>query len=201
MGVLVGDWGCINRKCKDIVKYSRMPFPNVCPKCENSYNYEEPKVYCADGSGLKGSFDGLLRFERNGTVTRRVLEIKSKDSFLFNKLRAPDPEHVHQLCNYLSLPLVDGTQIPNWTEINEGTVLYVSKGIGNDFNVKAYTVKVDKTYLEVSRSKINTVKLSKEQKVLPQGICKSSDDKRARRCSHVMECFNKAYRANFSLLK
>ena len=201
MGNLVGDWVCTNKNCNDVVKYSKMPYPNVCPKCENSYNYSEPKVYCPEGSGLKGSFDGLLRFERSGNVVRRVLEIKSKDSNLFFRLKQPDWEHVYQLSNYLSLPLVDANQIPNWGEINEGTILYAAKGLGNTFNMKAFTIKVDKTYLEQSRSKISTVKMSVENKVLPQGICKAPDEKRAMRCSHRLECFNSFYKANFAALE
>lgn len=201
MGKLVGDWSCRNRSCRDVVRYSKMPQPNNCPKCGNGYDYLEPKVYCPDGSGLKGSFDGLLRFERqDGGVTRRVLEIKSKDSFLFSKLKRPDEEHIHQLCNYLSLPLVDSTQIPNWEEVNEGTILYVSKGLGNDFNMKAYTIKVDKFYLEISREKIKTVKLAREQKFLPKGLCKDASEKRALRCSHRLECFNMFYKPNFTIL-
>ena len=185
-GVLKGLWRC--RFCRKLHsdEWSLLPdewcecmvakelFPEGKRKGKFPWKYVEVTVEDKEHK-LKGHPDGIIvKSEKR----EYVLEIKTMNTFKFQKLREAEPGHVMQAGLYSYMLGIDNT-----------VFLYYDK---NSQNLKEFLVdtSISKHVLD-TLSKIETVNEAVEKNIAPKGVCKAIFDARAVECTFKDVCFEK----------
>lgn len=205
-GMAVGDWKCLH--CGKTAKFCKRPFK--CDGCGHPHlKYVELRAK-SDVTGVSCGLDVLVHFP--GTAKHRVVEIKSIDKDQFKTLVAPLAEHEQRTKLYLKC-VAESSQ--PWAETiytDYGYVLYVSKGgYGTQCEeiamwefkdapfspFKDYVVQRDDEGLKVVLAHVLLFQewyaawKAGEEPELPERLCSSSLDKRAKKCSCLSPCFIK----------
>ena len=143
-----------------------------CAHCERGgrWTFRETSIYIEEWD-IVGFYDGLILYN----AIERLLELKSKDSFAWENLEAPHPEHVSQ------------AQVYMWgSGIHETIICYMNKNSGT---LKEFLVKFDPAAIELIKKNISRVWKALDNGELPTGTCGSPKEKRAKECAYCSECF------------
>ena len=210
MRVLKGMWEC--SRCTRVQKDSFMP-EEPCPRCRWQVNpathYPAPSsrssidcatnckwpggfftagrdcAFCEKGGqwnfresfikieeyDIVGAYDGIVLF--NGV--ERILEMKTKDVWAWDKMTKPHDEHVIQ------------AQVYMWgSGLKEAVICYINKNSGL---LKEFLVKFDKSVIDRGLRNIDAVHAALEKGELPNGLCGSPREKRAKECPYKGLCF------------
>jgi hypothetical protein len=120
---------------------------------------------------LVGSYDGIVLY--NGV--ERILEMKSKDGFAFDKVTKPDDKHVIQAQVYMFA-----------SGVHEAVIAYISKNSGD---MLEFLIKFDPKVIEGIGDNIEIVEKALDDGHLPNGVCGGPRDYRAKSCPYVDACF------------
>jgi hypothetical protein len=130
--------------------------------------------------GIAGNMDGDLRFHRDGSWFRYVVEVKSINNAGFEGKRGPlpKPEHIQQASVYGYLKGVSHLMF-----------IYVNKDQVSEW--KEIVVPVDMEAISRYRAKIDATLKARAAGQLPlhARICADPRDERARKCPGVQACF------------
>lgn len=121
---------------------------------------------------LIGSFDGIVLYDG---VVERILEMKTKDVYAWAKMTEPHAKHVIQSNVYM------------WgTGLTEGVICYINKNSGE---MKEFLVKFDQELIDGIKKNIGLVMQALKKDELPNGVCGSSREPRAKECPYRKICF------------
>lgn len=187
----IGNWECL--RCGDRATFTTKP-KKVCKHggwCH--FKYEEVN-FISKQYDVSGGIDVFFDL---GGLKKVVTELKIINVADFDKIVAPLAEHRIRTAMYLKL--IDDSSHPfkSSINVNEGRVLYVSRGFGKKntdhageiLPFKEYVVTRDDAAVQPYLDKAMAVKVFKETGVVPKGICKSLDDKACKKCAVVSECW------------
>ncbi|ANO57622.1 hypothetical protein [Vibrio phage vB_VhaS-a] len=194
-----GDWRCLG--CNHV--HRRVKKPNGCVKCGNiNLKYDELRVK-SETTSISCGIDWQIQSPKLNAPM--AIEIKSIAPGEFKKLVAPHAEHRIRTRLYL-FALNDATNPITCEHLNkdQAAVLYVSKGAGykeeylggSGFKekksvFKLFMVERDDAEIEPYLQKGLSVKKFREGGILPERICKTPNDKRAKQCAMCKGCWNK----------
>lgn len=187
-----GHWHCICTPSSSFI-YGPNLYPNNPDKtqyyCENCHcaglwQYKEYVFFCKE-LGLECSVDALLRYDKK----LYVLEIKSMNENDFKKLDRPLFHHAERTNIYLNCLKYSKISVED-----TAFVLYCAKSSGiwtenGVFPFQIFEVPYKNIEKEI-KQKTQSFYEALETKVLPQRICETMDDKPAKSCPFVFECFN-----------
>lgn len=190
----VGNWSC--ERCGSQVTMQAKPNTPCSSKYgSHRWEYVEP-VFVSKEYGISGSLDLLADIGPKLIVTELKI-MKGED---WEKLLAPLPEHRERTALYLKLVADSDSVYKDLINVHEARVLYISRAYGkkhvqyNDIlPFKEFVVTRDDACLEPLLKKAKQVKIFKEQKLMPQGICNTALDKYAKGCTTCTACFSGKY--------
>ncbi|UOX38425.1 hypothetical protein VpasPP24_85 [Vibrio phage Vpas_PP24] len=197
--VSLGNWLCLG--CNHL--HVSVKKPNGCSKCGNvNLKYDELRVK-SETTSISCGIDWQIASPKLSLPM--AIEIKSIAPDEFKKLVAPHAEHRIRTKLYL-YALNDATNPPTVQHLNkdQAGVLYVSKGAGYGESYlggsgfkekktvfKLYMVERDDAEIEYYLEKGRSLKKFLEGGILPERICKTPQEKRAKACSMCKQCWNK----------
>jgi hypothetical protein len=196
----IGDWRCQN--CYTMIQFALLPV--LCNACGcKSFDYEEMR-FESPATGASCGIDLLIK---TAAQKLRILEIKSIKEDFFKKLVAPKAEH--RVRTNLYMRLVEDSGRHGLINVEEATVLYVSKGYGVKedsvaawgFNeegwspFKEYTVTRNDAETEEYWQRAKMLNTFRKEGKMPLGVCPTSFGQRAKDCSMVHQCFSGKYPA------
>lgn len=202
--VAVGMWKCgtCGNKHPTFGKVPKVGCSCGYPKWEyDEYRFEASK------SGVSGGVDLFLDV---GEPKLRLVEIKTMDKDEFKKLLAPLAEHKFRTSLYLRLAAESEDDISDRVNLNVANILYVTKSFGfKDESLKSdgisdapfspfkeFTVTRDDSLSETHLAKAEVATAFRHTKTgMPAGICHSSLNNRAQKCSCALPCFSGKYPA------
>lgn len=210
--VMVGEWQC------GVCGFVHGTFGKVpvikCPSCGwgGKWKYKETR-FLSPESGISGGIDGFVDV---GASKLKLLEIKTISSDEFKKIVAPLAEHKFRTALYLKL--IEDSDLPDSGRINtqEAHLLYVAKSFGvKDDSIreagikdapfspfKEFIIKRDDSIADTPIAKATVVSnYLRTQKGMPCGLCKSSLELRAQKCSSSYLCFSSLYPNNVTWLE
>jgi len=195
---MVGDWEC--KACGICVEASKRPKVK-CQCGAKLWEYQEVNVV-SEYSGISGGLDVILDI---GTGKFVVVEVKTMDKDQFRDLKAPKSEHRQRTQLYLRLISESKHPLAAQIDTSQATILYMSKSYGfKDFSIAEYPFR-DDTFSPFKEFKIasnhdscekisllgRSVKLFREGKEpIPEKICSSIMDSRAKKCCCKKQCFS-----------
>jgi CRISPR/Cas system-associated exonuclease Cas4 (RecB family) len=166
-----------SRKSQDCATGCKWPggffeAPRDCAFCERGgrWNFRESFIKIEDYD-IVGAYDGLVVY--NGV--ERILEMKTKDVWAWDKMDAPHESHVIQANWYMK-----------GTGVKEAVVAYINKNSGL---MKEYLVKFDQKVIDHGLRNIDAVRAALEDEELPNGVCGSPREKKAKECAYSDLCF------------
>ncbi len=143
-----------------------------CAFCERGgqWNFKESFIKIEEYD-IVGAYDGIVMY--NGV--ERLLEMKTKDVWAWDKMTQPHDSHVIQANVYM------------WgTGLKEAVICYINKNSGL---MKEYLVKFDPKVIERGIKNIEAVHRALDEGELPNGVCGSPREKRAKECAYTDLCF------------
>jgi len=187
-----GNWKC--RRCNQQRTMTTKP-GNGCGHSQDCiWEYREV-VFKVEEYGLSGSVDALFNV---GVPLLLITELKIMTPTEFDPLMAPLPEHRLRTNLYLRLAAQGKFIYDHMLNLNEGRVLYMSRGHGkkneeHDGEIipfKEYVVKRDDEGLDHILDKSKQLKVFRDTGAMPSGICNSIADKAAKNCNMCKQCFS-----------
>jgi hypothetical protein len=206
-GMVIGDWKC--RHCGVTAKLCKRP--SKCQECgHHHFKHVEQRVL-SDLTGISCGLDVLLQLPMTNLLT--VVEVKSIDKDEFKTLVAAKAEHSQRTKLYLKCAAESSQPVAKLIRTDQAFVLYVSKGgygvsceevMTWDFwdspfsPFKEYLIERDDESLEkilqqpmILQAWLKQWEEDGEPPEVPDRICSSSLDKRAKKCSCLSPCFIK----------
>jgi hypothetical protein len=189
---VVGNWEC--RRCLALRSMCVKP-KNGCGKSTDCI-WEYRQVYVESPvTGVIGSLDALFDV---GTSKLLLTELKTMNATEFDAIVAPLPEHRIRTNLYLKLVAESNSAYKNLINLHEGRVFYVSRSYGKKHDgyngeilpFKEFVVLRDDAALKPVLQKATQLKIFREQKLMPSGICATALDKAAKNCSSCKSCFS-----------
>jgi hypothetical protein len=195
-GFVYGNWRC--RLCGEYRSHTKKPGGSCKDGRTHWWAYEQ-MVFNVPQYGLSGSVDAIFDV---GAPRYTMTECKIITPDEFDKMTAPLPEHRLRTNLYMKMAAESDDAYKDRFNLTEATVLYVSRGHGkmnSQWNevlpFREFTVQRDDESLTTTLQKAKALKLFRETKQLPTGICKTALDKTAKNCSCCKECFSGQYPA------
>lgn len=160
MGVLAGKWICLccgNKVGSDEEMVVR---PKKCPKCgkEGEWEYDECLVSSPEWN-IAGKCDGVI-LSRGG---KYVLDMKTSDPNLFEKMTTPWPSNIYQVQVYMWL-----------LKIKKGLLLYIDKSANGSVPVKEFEVEYSDDTINDVQGKITAFNLAMKTHTLPDCCCRKN---------------------------
>jgi hypothetical protein len=184
-----GHWRC---QCCGSLKLVGPPVVDKCANCGKtpvSYRYEELHVSTDNPYPCSGHPDLFIRKRDNAL---RVVELKTISADGFQKIAAPNIEHVWQVQYYLWACSLDN-RLRDDFDPNVAYILYISKGmLYKKLPLKMFVEKRNPRILEAIQDKLldyhEAIKGGKVPEVLPE--CRRSLWKKGRplRCFKRVDC-------------
>lgn len=191
---ILGDWRCT--KCGDTRSFctkpgpgcKQDPGPNGC-----HWRYQEVK-FVSQTYGVSGSIDAIMRLSAPKLFVTELKIIKAEE---FEKLAAPLAEHRIRTSLYMKLIEDSDSAYKDAFNLQEARVVYVSRGygkkdpkLGKITPFKEYAVKRNDGALGPYLQKAQAVKVYRDKKLIPAGVCATTLDPRSKKCSVCAECFS-----------
>lgn len=202
--IMVGNWKCPN--CERIETECKKPQEECMCGC-TMWEYDEPNVV-SDYSGISGGLDVVADI---GALKYIVVEVKTIDKDKFRELKVPLSEHRERTQLYLRLISESKSDFAKKIDTSMATILYVSKSYGfKDLEVREYEfrddmfspfkefkIKADHKAGDKSSELAKSVKDFREGLTpIPEKICSTILDKRAKKCCCYKDCFSGKYIEN-----
>lgn len=205
MGLAVGHWKCL--ACGAQQEYCKRP--KACPTCGcRAFKPVEARFE----SAYSGASCGIDMLADLGDPKLTPVEIKTIDKEQFKGLVAPLSEHRQRTSLYLRI--IDESEHPFSKQVDteKARVLYVSKGgygcldddvkswkIGEQFSpFKEFTVtRNDAVTVEPTRRARAVTLYARGEAGMPDGLCDTALNKRAKGCPVCKECFSGKFPAEF----
>jgi hypothetical protein len=202
---VVGNWIC--KRCEQQRTMCSKP-KGICPDAKGKdrshlWRYQEVTFEAAE-YGLTGSIDALFVL---GPLLR-VTELKILAADEFDKILAPLPEHRIRTSLYMRLIAESNSIYKSRFNLHEGTVLYVSRGYGRKnedhktpygadeiMPFREFEVPRDDSITKEPLQKAKALKIFRDEKKMPTGICATATDKYAKKCDACQLCFSGQYPA------
>lgn len=214
-GMAVGDWKC--RHCSQMYVFCKRP--PKCKSCGHRFFEHIEKRVISDITGVSCGIDLLVSLP--GNSKHSVIEIKSMDKEMFKTLVAPLAEHATRTKLYLRSLAESSQPWTNLVDTEKAYILYTTKGgygtaceevptwqfYDAAFSpFKDYVIERDDASIDHIVGPALEFKVWKDQYdeltkaedsdgladlPLPERICASSLDKRAKKCSCLSPCFIK----------
>lgn len=187
----IGNWRC--RRCHEQRTMTSKPNGFCKDGVKHWWQYLQIVVE-AEEYGVSGSIDCLVNV---GVPKLMMTEVKTINPVDFEKIIVPLPEH--RLRTNLYMALVAGSQHPFKEKFNllEARVLYISRGYGKMNEAwneilpfKEFEVKRNDDDLKPVLQRAKALKLFREGKGMPSGICATALDKIAQKCKSCTYCFS-----------
>ncbi|KVR21633.1 hypothetical protein WK13_34410 [Burkholderia ubonensis] len=198
---IVGNWEC--RSCGDMRTFCRKP-PEGCTKLMPcNWRYQEVK-FVSKEFWVSGSLDAIMDLMSPKLF---VTELKIINVDEFATLAAPLAEHRIRTSLYLKIIEDSDSILKPRFNLSEAKVFYVSRGFGKKNEAaggkilpfKEFEVKRDDGPLEPMLKKAKAIKVAREQKLIPAGICSTTNDKAAKNCELCKQCFSGKYPAQLAI--
>ena len=201
MGRAVGHWRCL--ACGKLAEFQKRPAK--CDKCSCRGFRPEEVRFASAKSGVSGGIDMLAEV---GNKLLRVVEVKTIDKEAFKALAGPLAEHRQRTALYLQLIAECDHPWAKRVDKAHADILYVSKGgygcaddelrkwgLAETYSpFKRYTVgRGDADNAEICRVATVVKKFRDGVEGMPDGICATALDKRAKQCPARKECFSGDY--------
>ena len=209
MGRALGHWKCLS--CGKQHEFCKRPLK--CDKCGcRAFKPEEVRFISAV-TGVSGGIDMLVEL---GNPLLRIVEIKTMDKDIFKALVAPLAEHRQRTALYLRLVQESTQPWAKRVDKKHADIIYVSKGgygvqddelktwgLMESFSpFKRYTIKHDAADNdEICRVAKVVSDFRKGDVGMPEGICDTMLEKRAKACSQCKVCFSGDYPAEYAWIK
>jgi hypothetical protein len=195
-GFAIGNWEC--KTCGSQRTMTTRP-GDGCPKMGNcNWTYKEVKFESVE-YGISGSIDVFFDL---GAMNLTVTELKTFAADEFDKMLAPLPEHKTRTRLYLKLIADSVSPFKGKINLHQGRILYVSRGYGRKneehgeiLPFREFVVDRDDEHPDVvlALQKGKSIKVYREQGLMPGGICATPLDKVAKTCKHCSLCFSGKY--------
>lgn len=195
----IGNWDCL--KCGASRTMSLQPKSGCGKSSSCHWRFREP-VFESKEYGIEGSIDVLMDLLSLNWV---VVELKTYAAEEFDKMITALPEHVTRTRLYLKLIADSGSPWTSRINLNRAHILYASRGYGRknpDFNNEILPFREfvvdrndDHPDVQLALQKGKFVKLFKDIKQIPGGICATPLDKNAQGCAYCQQCFSGKYQA------
>lgn len=196
-----GFWEC--RRCEYRSPFGKKP-NHTCKnggKCD--FKYDEA-VFLSEKYRISGSIDVFMDLQAPKLF---VTELKIIAPDEFEKLAAPLAEHRLRTQLYLKIIDDDAGHLKERINLKEAKVLYVSRAYGKKnteyhgkvIPFKEFTVQRNDADVSPYLSRAMEVRTFKELGVMPNGICPTSTDSKAKKCSVCTECFSGTYMAGIKI--
>jgi hypothetical protein len=196
---VIGNWECV--RCKEFRTMTSKPTGYCATGGKHIWEYNEVVIEAPKYS-IIGSLDAIFNL---GSAYWRIAELKIMAPTEFDTLLAPLPEHRIRTSLYMKLIEESNNAWKPKFNLSAATVLYVSRGYGKknaEFNeilpFKEFTVKRDDDITKPPVQKAKALKIFREEKKMPTGICNTALDKVAQKCEVCKNCFSGDHPANFS---
>jgi len=192
---IVGSWVCTY--CSNRHHFTKKP-KTKCTKCGGKHWQYHEEEFIDPETKVTGSIDFFVDLG-NGKFT--MVEVKSMSKDQFKELQAPLAEH--RIRTTLYLELLRRSDRPEAKHVNTeyGFVLYISKGYGaklesfggrvtpfRDFVVRANTTDAQSYF-----DKGKVVRMFREKRLMPAGICPTMMSPRVKKCSVAQACWGGSY--------
>lgn len=203
MGRVIGHWACLG--CGKVHEFQARP--TKCDHCRcRAFAPEEVRITSTE-SGISGGFDMLISLS---PTKLRVVEIKTIDKDKFKELVAPLAEHRIRTALYLRLVAECDHPWAKRIDTKSADILYVTKGgfgcqddelkgwgLHEVFSpFKRFTIKhTDADTDELCRQATVVKQFRDGTAGMPEGICHTALDKRAKACAACKACFSGDYPA------
>lgn len=186
-----GNWICI--RCGAQTTFTTKPKLNYCGSGHCTWKYREME-FVSEVSKISGSLDAVCDL---GAPKLFVTELKIMAPDQWEELQAPLSEH--RLRTSLYMRLIDESNSPYKERFNleRGKVLYISRAYGKKHKDSGEVLPFKE--FDVVRNDKDTqavvnagawVKNYKETGKIPEGVCGTSNDKRAKSCQVCKLCFS-----------
>lgn len=144
-----------------------------CARCRRggAWGFRETRISIPEFD-LVGHFDGIVVYPCG---TERLLEMKTKDSFAWDGMTEPTARHVTQSQIYMY-----------GSGLREAVIAYINKNSGL---MKEFLVKYDEDFVNRVKRNIEAVRTAVDAGELPNGVCGSPREKRAKECGYCDACF------------
>jgi len=170
MCVLAGKWICLlcgNKVGSDSEFVLR---PQVCPKCLKSGDWEYDECLVSSPElNIAGKCDGVIL--SNGE--KYVLDMKTSDPTLFERMKTPWPSNIYQVQVYMWL-----------LGIKKGLLLYIDKSANGSVPVKEFEVEYSADTINDVKGKITAFNLAMKTHTLPDCCCRKNSGFKIK-CSEI----------------
>lgn len=187
----VGNWKC--DRCGETKTLTHKP-GNGCMKSQECRWQYVQAVFKSTEYGVGGAIDVLVNL---GAVKLFVTEIKIMKVEDFAELMVPLPEHRIRTCMYLKLIADSTNPLKDAINLQEARVVYISRGFGKKnlttqtiLPFKEYVIKRDDKVCLPTLERAKQVKVFRDTGKMPQGICNTALDTRAKNCQVCTQCFS-----------
>ena len=194
---VIGNWKCV--RCNAQRTWNRKPASDCKHGGACLWKYQEVE-FVSPISGVSGSIDLLVDL---GGQKVFVVEVKILAANDFEKILTPLPEHSLRTSLYMRLVLESESAYASQVNTDKAKVLYVSRGYGKKNQTaggeilpfKEFMVKRSDNELGPYLEKAQAVKVWRDKKILPKGICQTSFTNTAKACVVCKQCFSGQYPA------
>jgi hypothetical protein len=196
-----GNWECTT--CGEMRTFCKKP-PEGCTKLMAcNWAYREVRFVDAD-TGISGSLDAIMDLMAPKLF---ITELKIMAVDEFATLAAPLAEHRIRTSLYLRIVEKSGSIWTPRFNLHEAKVFYVSRGFGKKNETaggkilpfKEFDVKRDDAPLEPLLKKARAIKIARQDKVIPAGICSTTNDTAAKNCQLCKACFSGKFPAQLPI--
>ncbi|ATS92304.1 hypothetical protein DLP05_064 [Stenotrophomonas phage vB_SmaS_DLP_5] len=197
-GWVYGNWICV--RCGQQRTFCLHPGQMECKSggkfktCK--WRYEEMNFVCQKYD-VSGSLDAVCDL---GAPKLFVTELKIITPVDFEKLVAPLPEHRIRTNLYMNLIENSDSMYKHKLNLQQAKVLYISRAWGKmhkDYNTilpfKEFDVARDDSVLAPYLGKAAAIKKWRTVKKMPHGVCQTTAEPTAKKCSVCKECFSGKY--------
>ncbi len=185
----VGHWECL--RCSFTTDFTKRP--QKCIACGGP-RFKYRQVGFRGIHDIGGSVDLIVDFDLGKHM---AVEIKIIAGDMFADLKAPLAEHRVRTNLYLHLMRTSTSPIKERMNLDRAKILYVSRGHGKKHGVKGvvlpfleFDVKYEPQSLTPYLEKAQAVKIYRDTKKIPKGICPTSFVGRVKSCCCVKECWS-----------
>lgn len=188
---MVGNWEC--QQCGTVAKFCKAP--HKCAHCQSKdINYQE--VVFFHSSGAQGSLDAILDV---GKPKLRLVEVKILAVDEWVKLIAPLAEH--RARSKLYLEIIAGSDHPqkDTIDVSQIHILYKLRGYGKKDEklgiitpFKEFVVyrNLEEVGVYLSMAKVIGLSRESEWSLIPNGVCATMFETRAKACPVIKDCFS-----------
>mgnify|MGYP000846838681 CR=1 FL=1 len=191
--VAVGHWECM--RCGFTTDFTKRPMK--CVACGGSWFFYR-QVGFRGVQDIGWLVDLIVDFN---VGKHMAIELKIIAPDMFADLKAPLAEHRVRTNLYLHLIRTSTSPVKERMNLDRAKILYISRGHGKKHGTKGvvlpfleFDVKYEPQSLKPYLEKAQAVKIYRDTKKIPKGVCATSFVGRVKSCGVVKSCWSGKYR-------